>query len=511
MRLLPQKLLESASRRPDDCAVQQGPTVVSYAELARRASAVARWLNGAGVGAGDRVALLGEASADYVAAYYGTLLAGGAVIALNAAARADDLANWIMHGEASALILDGAHPEAENLLPRLAPNVRVLIRGGITPGAFYDDWATVMAGGGGPLVTVDAHSGQLAVLMYTSGTTGHPKAVMLSHANLAANTDSIVHYLHLTRQDSIVCVLPFYYSYGGSVLHTHLATGARIVLEPNLVYPHRVVETMVREAVTGFAGVPSTFALLTSRVQLDRYDLSSLRYITQAGGPMSPALIERVCAQVPGAQLFVMYGQTEASARLTYLPPLRLGDKSGSVGIAIPGVEIEVRADNGSRTSADTIGEVWARGDNVMLGYWRDAQATSTTVVDGWLRTGDTGRLDGEGFLYLEGRRSDIIKVGAHRVFPHDIEAIIEALTGVAEVAVVGVDDDILGQVIKACIVAEPDATLNDVTVKAHCRAHLPAYKIPKIVEFHGALPKTSTGKVRRQLLATQSPGQSTP
>jgi len=495
----------SADRWPDACALQDSTGKTSYAELAGNARRVAAWLADAGVKRGDRVALLAEAGAAYVSAYYGALMAGAATVSLNAAARAEELSGWIAHSEASALFVDGRHPEASEVVEKLPPDVRILAHGASPLGPECDEYADVISATGDSGVFVDCGENWPAALIYTSGTTNRPKAVVLDHGNLAANTDSIIEYLALTSSDSIACVLPFYYSFGNSVLHTHLASGARIVLEPNLVYPHRVVETMAREAVTGFAGVPSTFGLLMARVRLDQFDLSALRYVTQAGGPMAPAMIEKLRSLLPKVKIFIMYGQTEASARLTYLPPEKLVEKLGSVGIPIPGVEIEVRDEDGREVSSGVSGELWARGRNVMVGYWKDQAATNETIVDGWLRTGDAGWMDQDGYLFLNGRRSDIIKVGAHRVYPRDIESVIEELPGVKEVAVLGENDEILGQVVKACIVADTDAVLTETAVRAHCRAKLATYKVPKLVEFLSVLPKTSSGKVRRFMLSSNS------
>jgi long-chain acyl-CoA synthetase len=505
MRLLTEKLLESATQWPHACAVTEGRTVLAYQELAQRAAAIARWLRDSGVSRGDRVALLCDSGADYATVYYGCLLAGAAAVGLNTGARAAELAGWVARSGAVALVLDAAHPEANKLAALLEPGVRVLARDGASLERHHDDLETVLAATNEPCRAPNLDAEALAALIYTSGTTGTPKAVTLTHGNLAANTDSIVRYIELTALDSIVSVLPFYYSYGNSVLHTHIAAGAKLVIERNLVYPHVVVESMARNAVTGFAGVPSTFALLASRVHFEHYDLSALRYLTQAGGRMLPALTARVRTLLPHARLFVMYGLTEASARLTYVPPERLTEKLGSVGIPISGVEIEVRTEDGAKAPPGVAGEVWARGPNVMRGYWNDLEATREILVDGWLRTGDAGTLDGEGYLYLEGRRSDIIKVGAHRVSPRDIEAVIEELPGVEEVVVVGADDDVLGQVVKACIVRAAGTTLSETTVKAHCLGRLATYKVPKIVEFLSELPKTTSGKVRRIALASRA------
>jgi long-chain acyl-CoA synthetase len=502
VRLLPENLLEAATQWPDACAIQQGERRLSFAELAARAGAIANWLRHVGVQRGDRVALLAEASGDYVAAYYGTLMMGAVTVALNVAARVADIAGWIEHSGAAALFLDGRHPDASALAARLPPRLRVLATHAGALAGRYDDVAALPAEENAPQRD-ELRADALAALIYTSGTTGKPKAVMLSHGNLAANTEAIVPYLGLTHTDSIVSVLPFYYSYGNSVLHTHIASGARIVIGPSLVYPHLVAEALAREAATGFAGVPSTFALLAARVPLDRYDFRALRYVTQAGGPMTPALTERLLALLPRARLYVMYGQTEASARLSYVPPERLREKLGSIGIPIPGVELDVRDEAGASVRRGATGEVWARGPNVMLGYWNDEAATERALVGGWLRTGDMGRLDHDGYLYLEGRRGDIIKVGAHRVFPGDVEAVVEALPGVREVVAVGVDDAILGQVVKVCVVRSGDAPVQEADIKAHCKANLANYKIPKFVEFLDMLPRTASGKVQRHLLTT--------
>jgi acyl-CoA synthetase (AMP-forming)/AMP-acid ligase II len=337
-----------------------------------------------------------------------------------------------------------------------------------------------------------------ACILYTSGTTGQPKGVVLSHGNLSSNTQAIVSYLALTHEDSIVTVLPFYYSYGSSVLHSHLSVGGRVVLEKNLVYPHAVIASLARERASGFAGVPSTFALLLARVKLSEFDLGSLRYVTQAGGAMAAALTQRLRAALPHVAVFVMYGQTEATARLTYLPPEKLDEKLGSVGVPVPGVRIQIRDDKGVAAMAHQLGEVWATGPNIMLGYWQNAEATRETICDGWLKTGDMGYLDHDGYLYLAGRRTDMIKSGAHRIHPQDIEDTIAELPQVEEVAVIGVDDPILGQAIKAFVVVTGREDVSSMHIQAHCKERLAAYKVPKTIEFVAALPRTTNGKLRR-------------
>lgn len=495
-------LLHASTRRfPDACAIVADDVVLSYATLWRRMAGLARFLIDHGLQPGERVALLAENSPDYVVTYYGVLRAGGVIVALNAAARERDLRIWIEHCGARWLMGQAQHPAWSALVAEL-PGVRTIAIGVPATGGHLAWDAAVTTPVSADDVWPMPEPQAPAAILYTSGTTGRPKGVTLSHRNLAANVQSILAYLPIDADSRIVNVLPFYYSYGNSVLHTHLAAGGCVVLENSLAYPHRVVERLAQTQATGFSGVPSTYALLLSRVRLQDYDLRHLRYITQAGGAMPAALTQRLREALPHVALYVMYGQTEATARLSFLPPERLGDKLGSAGHAIPGVTLEVRAEDGRPVAPGTVGEIWARGDNVMLGYWNDAPATATTLVDGWLRTGDMARMDAEGFVYIEGRRSDMIKSGAHRINPVDIEEAIAELPGVAEVAVVGVADELLGQVIKAVVVPAPGQRLDAMAIKAHCRDRLPVYKMPKFIEFVAMLPKTASGKVKRFELA---------
>src|SRR5690606_36764061 len=320
--------------------------------------------------------------------------------------------------------------------------------------------------------------------------------------NLAANTAAIIEYLGLHCGDRGLCVLPFHFSYGNSMLHTHLAAGATLFIEDNFAFPQVVLRRMQDEAVSGFSGVPSTFALLLGRCRLQDYDLSSLRYITQAGGAMPRPLIQRLRTELPSARLFVMYGQTEATARLTYLDPADLDRELGSVGKPVAGVEIQVCDASGRELPPGEIGEIRSRGPNIRLGYWRDPKATQQVLRDGWMYTGDLGHKDNEGFLYIDGRAVEMIKVGAFSVSQQEGEEVIAALPDVDEVAVTALPDELLGQAIMAVIVPRSGKKLNVLQIKAHCREHLAAYKVPKVVEFASSLPRTSSGKIQRFKLA---------
>ncbi|PIE42584.1 MAG: AMP-dependent synthetase [Gammaproteobacteria bacterium] len=487
--------------RADAPAVILGQTHVTYAELGSAVADLSVYLSGV-ISKGDRVAVLMDNSPEYIVSVYGIWLAGGVVVGLNTALKAQNLSALLAHCEATSLIAARGNRELPGILqntqlasvlltgdkgPRLPENIKT------------DTWADVMTGKGKP-EAVACSGNDLAAIIYTSGTTGHPKGVMLSHLNLAANIGSIREYLPIQQDDRIMCVLPFFYSYGNSLLHSHIAAGACLILENSLMYPHKVLESMAFNKATSFSGVPSSFYLFLSRTDLSSVDLSALRYCTQAGGAMDKAKIKLWREQVK-AEFFVMYGQTEASARLTYVPPSMLDQKLGSAGIGIPGVELQIQNAQGQPCSTGEQGEVCARGDNIMQGYLKDQAETQATIKNGWLHTGDLGYLDGDGFLFLVGRSKEMIKSGAHRINPREIEELIASVEGVDEVAVAGVDDEIMGQVIQAYVVTHDDQTEMKRNILRFCKQTLATYKVPKNVVFRSELPKTASGKIRKHLL----------
>ncbi len=499
MERLTTRIARIADAAPQRIAMVDGARTVDYGTFWRHASGFAHHLRHAGLQAGDRVALVLPNRIEAAIALYGIWLAGGIAAPLNAQARSRDFAPWLRHCDARFVLHESGHRDMDETLATWedaapAPAAIVLLPEAGLP----------MADGGDNWPAPDADDA-LALLLYTSGTTGEPKGVMLSHANLASNTAAVIAYLQLTQEDRIVSVLPFYYAYGASVLHTHLASGACLVLGPSLVFPVQLLDALQHHRATGFSGVPSTYVLLMDMLERRGHDLSSLRYLTQAGGAMAPATADRVRAVLPHARLFLMYGQTEATSRISWLPPERLDEKRGSVGIPVQDTQWRILCEDGHPASTGEDGEVCVRGPGIMQGYWNNPAATATVLRDGWLHTGDLGHVDADGYLFLQGRRSDMIKTGAHRVHPTDVEEVIAELPGIREAAVVGVDDATLGQVIKAFVVADDLGPRAEDRIKAHCRARLAAYKIPRHITFVEALPRTASGKVRRVQLTEQT------
>lgn len=474
-------------------------TTWSYDDLDKAQRAVAEYLAHRKVQPGDRIALLFRNCPHYVALYYGILTAGCVVVPLNSHERASLLARQVKHSGTSIVIGESTHPEWDALRSALSDAVLAIgipIAGDDSAAEAFATRMRSLGTASAPPRTCAEHS--LASIVYTSGTTGQPKGVMLSHGNLAANMLAIVSYLELTERDSVLAVLPFPFSYGNSVLHTHLIAGARVVIEDHVAYPRVILERMQNERVTGFSGVPSTFAVLLARLRFDAFDLSSLRYVTQAGDAMPGPLLHKLREQLPRAQLFTMYGQTEATSRLTYLPPRLLESKFGSVGVGIPGVDIRISGADGRALAAGETGEICASGPNVMLGYWQDPTLTASVLRDGWLHTGDLGHKDADGYLFIDGRMRDMIKVGAFRVSPQEVEEVLTEIPGIQEAAVTPVTDALLGQAVKAVIVPADGESLDVQTVRAHCRARLALYKVPRDIGFVTSLPRTPSGKVQR-------------
>ena len=492
-------LARAVEQRPGAEALVCGQRRERYEDLWQRVARLAGLLSARGVAPGDRVALVLQNSPEYVAAYYAVLSLGGLVTPLSAEARSMELAGCIAHCAARAVLVDQRNSELPALKAAIGRNVLVL-----TP-----DEAAAMPPRAPDLAGEALHDpARPAAIMYTSGTTSDPKGVTLSHGNLVSNVLAIVEYLGLQASDRVLTTLPFHYSYGNSVLHTHLAVGGCVVVAANMMYPQRVVDTMCDERVTGFSGVPWMYRLLLDRTRLAamRRQLGALRYLTQAGAPMAPGDIQRVIRALPGVAFIPMYGQTEATARVSYLPPGQVQWRPGSVGIPIPNTQLEVRRSDGTRASTGEEGEVFASGPGIMLGYWNAPEATRDAIVDEpsgrWLRTGDVGYTDRDGYLYLRGRSSEMIKTGAHRVSPFEIEEALLRCDAIADAAAFGVPDDMLGESIEAAVVLKPGTALTERELFAHCRAHLSLYKVPRRLHFAATFPRTASGKLRRRALA---------
>jgi amino acid adenylation domain-containing protein len=509
--LLHDFLIHGARETPDAPALIEPRRRATYRELDQLSNRFAQVLRARGVAPDDRVVLALDNGIELVACYFGALKAGAVAVPLPAGPRSDRLAAAIADCTPAASVVDV--PTATD--PTLARALEIVPHRFVhrapgrrpvpVPGADLDE---VLAGAPDAAPDVRRNDTDLAAIIYTSGSTGAPRGVMLTHLNFRTNAASIVQYLGLTRSDRVMCVLPFNYVYGLSLLHTHLSVGGSVVIDQRFVFPNVVLASMREHGVTGFAGVPSTFALLLHKSNLQEFECPTLRYVTQAGGGMPPARIEEWLNRGPAVPFWVMYGATEASARLTALEPGELRRKLGSIGKAIPNVEIAIVKEGGARAATGEVGELVARGANISRGYWNHPEETARKFDDLGYRTGDLGYRDEEGFLFLVGRLDDMIKVGAHRVGAKEIEDVLNECAGVSEAAVVPQGHAILGEVPVAFVAGNATAPLQESELQAHCVQRLASHKVPAHFYIRPELPKLAMGKIDRQALRREANSQ---
>jgi long-chain acyl-CoA synthetase len=508
-----------AERTPESPAVASPAVRLSYRELAERVRALAGHLVGHGVGPGSRVLLA-------LPNLPATVVAG---LALNALGATSVEVNREWSADVLGEIVGRSGVRNAFIWARDAPTWHAAFRGanvvdrvwavdrGALPAPFQDGLGGVPAEllledgrvdpgleSVPPLAPPALAPEWPALVLYTSGSTGTPHGVVQTFRNVDANARSIVEYLGLTADDRALVALPLYYCYGRSVLQTHLLVGGSIFLDSRMAFPRSVLESLAAEGCTGFAGVPLTFEIFRRQVDLSAIEFPRLRYLTQAGGAMAPSTIDWVRSAFRPARLFVMYGQTEATARLSYLPPERAEDKRGSIGIPIPGVELRILDEAGAELPPGEVGELVARGANVTPGYLGEPEETAAILRDGWLWTGDLAERDPDGFFYHRGRAKEILKIGGHRASPIEIEQVVAQHPDVAEAAVIGVPHELLGEVPHVFVVLRPGATPVEADLVRFCRGRLPAYRVPVGVTFVETLPRNESGKLLRAELAAR-------
>lgn len=435
-------------------------------------------------GSGHTIALLSENSLFFVVAYFGILRSGNTAVLLDTKASSEEIATIITNTAPVAFCLQKKYPI------KITDTVIRYTEDDLS-GLWNSEFTTAH----------DSSPDQCAVIIFTSGSTGAKKGVMLSHSNLIANTSSIISYLHLTSKDRICVVLPFFYCYGASLLHTHIRAGGNVVLGQS-IFLGSVMRTITRYQCTGFAGVPSTYQILIAKTQFLKNDLPTLRYFTQAGGHLAANYINQITQAFPGIAFYVMYGATEATARLSYLPPEELLRKSGSIGKGLPGVILQVHNAEGCPVLPGETGEIVGRGENIMLGYFQDPEETQRVLRNGWYHTGDLGTIDEDGYVYVTGRIGTFIKSAGFRVSPLEVE---DTLLGASEVegcAVIGIPHHLMGEAIVACVQSKNPTDECRTLLLDHCRRELPTHKVPVALVFVESIPLNSSGKPDRQALS---------
>ena len=495
-------LENSAKRFPDKVAVVHEKTRATYRQINEDADRLASFLIDRGVKKGDRIVILLENGVEYIVSYYGILKAGAVAVPLSTDLKPEGLNPLLVELKPSAIVSSSRFERLLQASELDLPNLNALIIQNPKlnwDGLRIDVYSFQQPTTHNPQPTnCQIVSSDLASIIYTSGSTGKSKGVMLTHGNIVANANSIIQYLQLRESDIQMVVLPFFYVMGKSLLNTIIAAGGTLVINNKFAFPASVINQMIEEQATLFSGVPSTYAYLLHRSPLkkSKEQLQNLRMVTQAGGHMAHSLKEELRAALPEhTQICIMYGATEASARLTYLEPDRFQEKIDSIGRAIPGVTICIRDACGEIVRQGEKGEIVATGPNIMQGYWQDPQATNAVLDQNGYHTGDMGRQDEQGFIFIEGRKDDMLKVGGHRINPLEVEDAVLATGLVVEASVVGIPDPLLGTRMAALVVLL-NGDVPSATILERCAAILPKYKLPSEIRAVRSLPKNANGKV---------------
>ncbi|MFD7077886.1 class I adenylate-forming enzyme family protein [Nocardioides sp. NPDC059952] len=482
-------LLEHAPE--ESIALAEAGREYTFQELRASVSVLMGRLSQLGLTPGTPVGILAPNGLFWASAYLAALRMGLVVVPLAVTLPTEEVVARVRWVGADALLVGRAQAGALRLsLPRSLPVV-VERKERLVP----KQRSTSVEQSGGVEVDPD----QDALYMFTSGTTGDPRAVRITHRNIQANTTSILGYLEITSEDRMLVVLPFTYVFGLSLLHTHLRAGAALVIQPTFVFPQAVVDRMTSARCTGFAGVPSTFGTLLRNSTFGSTAVPTLRTIQQAGGRLAPALVEQMARAQPQARVFVMYGATEATARLSYLPPEELSRRPGSIGRGLPGVDLRVLDRDGVHVAPGEVGEIWASGANISPGYLDDPEATARKMPGGMLRTGDLAKVDEDGYIYVVDRVEDFIKSREHRIASQDIESVALDLPDIVAAAAVGLPDDAAGERLELVVVRRRGSGLRVADVIAHCREQLSKHMVPEVVRIVDALPFNASGKVIKQ------------
>ncbi|UCV26679.1 acyl-CoA ligase (AMP-forming), exosortase A system-associated [Ferribacterium limneticum] len=519
--LLPELISRAAERDAAAPALTYGKTTLNYGELQESVSRFASGLIGLGLARGERVAIYLEKRFETVIASFGAPAAGGVFVPLNPLLKPEQVGYIMRDCNVRVLVTS---PERLTLLRETLPACHDLRHVVV-----LDSPSALSALGGLNVLSwstlLDAPSAQghrvidtdVVGILYTSGSTGKPKGVVLSHRNMVAGAKSVASYLENHAGDTLLAALPLSFDAGFSQLTTAFHVGARVVLL-NYLLPRDVINAIEREKVTGLTAVPPLYIQLTQLAWPEGIT-DHLRYFANTGGRMPRETLDALRRHLPRSKPFLMYGLTEAF-RSTFLPPCEVDKRPDSIGKAIPNAEILVLREDGSTCGPNEPGELVHRGALVGMGYWNDPEKTAErykplpihapgreaglVLPEIAVFSGDTVRMDEEGFLYFIGRRDEMMKTSGYRVSPTEVEEILYATKMVGECVAFGVDNDRLGQAIQVIATAPANGTLDVAALLAECRARMPAYMVPSGIEIQdGPLPRNPNGKIDRKTLST--------
>lgn len=504
-------LYNSAKRNPTGEAVVDGDRHVTYASLLGMSQSLARKLQEQGFSSGDHAAILLPRSLGYIVSYFAVLFCGGVVVPISVELKPPEIFSDMHYCDVSAMVTAGRWSEkltqalAQSSLSLLKQVILLDSDGDDAPsyslpnGQFEVNCHTLRPDGAGSFPQVKRREDDLALLLHTSGTTSNPKRVNLSHGNVVANVRSHIASLGLTVEDTVLIALPMHFGYCNTAqMLTHLYLGGKLVLASSRFVPVAFYALVERERVTTFTGVPTMLLMLLQQGPPTNFDILSLRYICFGGGPMPEGKLRQLIETFPHVGFVQTYGLTEASPRVTALPAEDTLRKLGSIGKPIPGVQVSLLNEHGEPVGPGEVGEIVVNGPNVMLGYYKRPEETQQVLRPEGLFTGDLAQTDGEGYLYIVGRRKNMIICGGINVYPEEIEEQLLNHPAVREVLVVGELHEMLGEIPVALVVLNPRTSITEDELLRYCAERMANYKLPRRIEFREQLAKTYNAKMRR-------------
>ena len=485
-------LMNSAGSYPDRTAVRLDERALSYRDLDELSARVASWLAGRGITPGDRVGLMAPNTLEFVELYYGILRAGAVVVPMNPLFKSREVSYHLSDsGAALAFAWHGVADQAAEGARSAETDLVIIEPSGLAETLARSDPVPAVA---------DRAPSDTAVILYTSGTTGQPKGAELTHANLISNIEvTRTTLLGLRPADVMLGALPLFHSFGQTVvMGCAIATGGCLTLLPRFD-PVRALEIIKRDQVTVLAGVPTMYTAILHSAGGSAGDVASLR-LCVSGGAAMPVELMRAFEKQFDCMILEGYGLSETSPVASFNHPDR-DRKPGTIGQAIAGVEMRIQNDDGDPLPSGEIGEIAIRGDNVMKGYWRRPRDTEEAMEGGWFRTGDLGRVDAEGYFSIVDRKKDMIIRGGLNVYPREVEEVLYEHPAVAEAAVIGVPDQLLGEEVAAVVTLKPGASADPGQLREHVKRQLAAYKYPRHVWIVDELPYGGTGKILKRAI----------
>jgi long-chain acyl-CoA synthetase len=491
-----QQLAQHAKTQPEKVITSYQGKETTYAEFYQQAKNLAGYFQAKGYKKGDIIALYLHNSDHFLVAYYACQMGGFPVLPINIKLAAPEVEYIIDHSEAKALIYDVRLSEVLNQLGATMERFQdVLEVGG------NETFKTVINDDSISFTQAAIDENDTAVIFYTSGTTGKPKGVMLSAENVRAIANIWAKALETTSEDRTQIVTPLFHCAASHCFTIPtLLRGGSVVIE-EAFSPEKTMTTMENEKITIFFGVPAMYSILLNTPKMGELDLSHLRLFTYGAAPMPYELVKKVKALFPDVKVQNLYGQTENSPGATTLKDHYALEKIGSVGEPLPYTEVRVVDEFGEDLPVGQVGEIVVKGPQVMKGYLKNEAATMAAIKNGWMYSGDLGRFDEDGLLYIVDRKKDMIIRGGENVYPVEVEEVLYEIPEILEAAVVGVPHEVYGEVPKAFIVLKEGQSLTEEALLDYCKQKLAKYKLPAEVVFLDALPRNASGKVLKHTL----------